>query len=165
MSEPMEVCDEVERGDEEACEDDACRDCVVLRDLYRKRPTHDRAAWLLHDVAHFGRATIAASQYEELQAEARCLKIESNQKSAECNELMGKLLGYFDKVAAAKAEMASWRAIVSKDGQALRVAVIEEIESRLRNLACQTLKSEPAEDSFKAFAAMLKVLKEIPSEP
>ena len=160
-AEPMEVCDE----DEEVCEEDACRDCVVISELYRKRPSRDRSAWLLHDAAHIGRATIAASQYEELQAEARCLKIESNQKSAECNELMEKLLGYFDMVEAAKAEMVSWRAIVSKDGRALRVAVIEEIESRLQNLACRTLKSEPAEDSFKAFTAMLKVLKEFPSEP
>lgn len=38
------------------------------------RPSPDRAAWLLHPVSATGRQTIAASQYEELRAEAVALR-------------------------------------------------------------------------------------------
>jgi len=164
-AEPTEVCDEVVWEGEEVCEEDACRDCVVISELYRKRPSRDRSAWLLHDAAHIGRANVAASQYEELQAEARCLKIESNQKSAECNELMEKLLSSYERAAAAKAETESYRAIVGKNGLMLRRTVIDDIEGRLMNLAYHTLKDEVPEDSFKAFHAMLKRLKDASSEP
>lgn len=130
--------------------------CIACGEAVIARPSTDRAAWLLHPVSSTGRETIAASQYEELRAEAVALCVRVAELEARAHlwrDNEARAVDGWARVAELEAEVAKERAAFTGANTAWSRAVVLQEQAQDERDAMRA-RAEEAERKLSAVAEL-----------
>lgn len=154
-SPPRPGCGARHHHDADDAAEPAPREPSAPTDADPPRPLPDRAAWLLHPVSSTGRETIAASQYEELRAEAVALRARVAELEEELADKERHLSTQRERAEDAEEEVAELTATLEATPPPGTVAALLAVVDRITFDAPDDKPNGPAEEAIDSLCALL----------